>query len=170
MFDVTRRRFLVCAFLAFTLASPAAFASDGESDSGGDSENSGSGSSDDSGGDDGHDDGHDGGDDKGGEGSGGAGGGSVNTPKNDFDDDDDSRGRNGHRRDHEKAKAAVEQRKAVSLKELKSYLDRVYPGKILRVSIQNKSEKYYFRIRILGSENRIVSLVLDALTLKPKAP
>jgi hypothetical protein len=84
MFDVTRRRFLVCAFLAFTLASPAAFASDGESDSGGDSENSGSGSSDDSGGDDGHDDGHDGGDDKGGEGSGGAGGGSVNTTQGGF--------------------------------------------------------------------------------------
>jgi uncharacterized membrane protein YkoI len=70
--------------------------------------------------------------------------------------------------EHERALRAVAAGKASSLKKLKIYLDQNHPGKLLSVRLERKSGDLFYKVRILTVENRITSLTLDALSLKPR--
>lgn len=74
----------------------------------------------------------------------------------------------GRSHDQENAIKAVRNGRAVSLQRLKSFLDTNYPGSILGVELSRRSGEYYFDVRILTKGNRIKSLSLNALTLRPR--
>lgn len=149
MQELNRRALLMAIVLATSFLAAPAFSEDGDSggdsDSGGGSDNSGSGSDNSGSGDDNDNDDNDNDDDN--------------------DDDDDNNSGSG-KEDHNRALRVVKDGKAVPLRKLKSYLAQNYPGKILNVSLQRKSGKYYYRVRILSSANRIKTLSINALTLK----
>lgn len=135
---------LIAVVLTTGLVNAPAFAKDGDSEGGGSddggSENSGSGSNN----------------------SG------SNDDDNEEDDDDDDNSDSKHK-DQNRALKAVKQGKAVSLSKLKSFLSQNYPGKLLKVSLEKKSGKFFYRVWILSEGNHIKTLSLNALTLKPGA-
>lgn len=152
MLDLTRRRFMIALILAASFAAVPAFAKDGDSNSGsggGDSGNSGSGSDNSGSDNDGDDDDDD--------------------SERDEDSGNSTSGSSSAQVDQNRAMRAVKDGKAVSLKQLKSYLIENYPGEILHVSLRRRSGEYFYRVRILSTGNRIRSLSLNAVTLKPGA-
>lgn len=176
----TRRRFMLMCATSFVLGfgvTPA-LAKDGGDDGG----------SDDSGGDDG------GGDDSGsgggssgsgssgsGSGSGGSGSagsgsgtsGSGEDGSDDDGDDDSSSGSGsnsgkGKAKDQDRAQDAVASGKAAPLLTLKDFLNRNYPGKILKIDLNSRFGNYVYKVRILQAGNRVKSVTLDARTLQSK--
>jgi uncharacterized membrane protein YkoI len=148
MLDYNRRKLLWALLLTVGFMAAPALAKDGESGGGG-SDNSGSGSDNSGSGDDSDDD-------------------NDNDEDNNDNNTDDDNSRS-HTEDHNRALRAVQDGKAVSLRKLKSFLSQNYPGKLLKVSLQKKSGKYIYRVRILSNGNRIKIFSLNALTLKPGA-
>jgi uncharacterized membrane protein YkoI len=101
-------------------------------------------------------------------GSGGdaSGGDDDSDDDNDDDNDDSDRDNRQSSRDQERALKAVKGGKIVSLAKLKHHLKSTSPGKILKVELKKRSGTYFYRVRILTSDNRIKALTLNALSLK----
>lgn len=166
MTNLKRRNFLVMLACLACFAATPAFAEDDDSDGG----SSGSGSSesehrdsDSEGSDDrGSDNSGSGSDDSGDDRSENSGSGRIR----DGDDDDDDR--NSTKQEQERALNAVSQGKAVPLRNLRVFLERNYPGRLLSVGLQRKSGTYFYTVRILSAGNRITTLRLNALTLRPR--
>lgn len=91
----------------------------------------------------------------------GTSGSSLTSIIKDGDDDDD---------DHDRARDAVRSGKAQPLQSLKHLLNTNYPGKILNVNMLKRRGDFYYVIRILDPQNSIVTVSLDAATLKPRKP
>jgi uncharacterized membrane protein YkoI len=192
--DLNRRRFLLAALGLLVVVHPnVAFAKDGDDNDESDNSGSGSSGSDDDSDDDnsgsgssgsGRDDNND--DDNSGSGSSGSG-------SNDDDDDNNSsggsgsnsgsgggssfggqgrgrgRGKSNARRSQNEisnAANAVKSGKAVSLRKLMSHVKANYGGKVLDVKLNRGLFRYSYRVKHLGSNGRLQTLRLDALSLK----
>lgn len=148
-----RRSFLIltAANLISAAFASSAFAKDsgsdgggGEGGEGGDGEGSGKGGSDDGGGSDDSGD-HD---DNSGSGSG-------------RDNDDDSEGN-----DQRAARDAVKNGNAASLRDILKSVRRRYSGDVVDIKLRHKGGNYTYRIKMLSSEGRVYSLIVDAGTKK----
>ncbi len=154
MKSIERRKFV---FLLVALASTAAqgapsYAKDGDSGGeGGDGDGGGGGEGGDSGG--------------GGGGNSGPGGGG------DYGDGDDGdeksgRGRNRGRRDEERARAAVRDGKAMSLKDARKRVAEQYGGRIIGAQLRNASNGLVYEFRIVSDKGTVRSVTMDATTGK----
>ncbi len=146
-----RRSFLIltAANLISAAFASSAFAKDsgsdgggGEGGEGGDGEGSGKSGSDDGGGSD------DSGDHDDNSGSG-------------RDNDDDSEGN-----DQRAARDAVKNGNAASLRDILKSVRRRYSGDVVDIKLRHKGGNYTYRIKMLSSEGRVYSLIVDAGTKK----
>lgn len=119
----------------------------------------------DSGGDD------DGGDDNSGSGGGGSdrdddddddGGGRDRDDDDDKDDDDDS-GKSGSRRDHQKARDAVDEGRILPLREILKRVDDHGGGRVISVDLNLKARDPYYTLKV-QSGSRVRTIKLEAAT------
>jgi Peptidase propeptide and YPEB domain len=136
--------FLLCAAGLFP-ALGAAHAEDGGS--------SGSGSDGSSGDNGGGDSG--GGDDGGGDGGGGDGGNSGSGSAN-----------SGRSSEQDRAKADVEEGKALPLEEALKALGAHIPGRVIDVSLKSESQRLVYRFKVKSDDGSVRSVVMDAKTGK----
>lgn len=124
---------------------------DSDSDSGGDDDdgddNSGSGSDRDD--DDDDDDGDRGRDD--------------DDDDDDKDDDDDNSGKSGSRRDHQKARDAVDQGRILPLREILKRVDDHGGGRVISVDLNLKARDPYYTLKV-QSGSRVRTIKLEAAT------
>lgn len=124
---------------------------DSDSDSGGDDDdgddNSGSGSDRDDGDDD--DDGDRGRDD--------------DDDDDDKDDDDDDSGKSGSRRDHQKARDAVDEGRILPLREILKRVDDHGGGRVISVDLNLKARDPYYTLKV-QSGSRVRTIKLEAAT------
>jgi uncharacterized membrane protein YkoI len=124
---------------------------DSDSDSGGDDDdgddNSGSGSDRDD--DDDDDDGDRGRDD--------------DDDDDDKDDDDDDSGKSGNRRDHQKARDAVDQGRILPLREILKRVDDHGGGRVISVDLNLKARDPYYTLKV-QSGSRVRTIKLEAAT------
>jgi Peptidase propeptide and YPEB domain len=141
---ISRRKFMELSLMAslFAAATPA-FASD--DDGGGD--NSGPG-------------GEGGNSGPGGGGNSGPGGGDDSGSGNDDSNDNDESDSD----DYKRARDAYRSGQAASLKKIIARVRRDYPGDVVSVSLRGKGEKLIYRIKIIDSNNRVITLRVDART------
>jgi hypothetical protein len=139
--DTTRRRFLINLIaIGLAMASTPVLAKDGEGGGGGGGGgNSGPGG----GGDDGDD-----------------------NDDNDNEDNDDGDGGGGKSDEHERARKAVRNGKAVPLQKLLNFIGANYNGRVLKVNLMRTKGDYIYRVKMLGKGNRVQTLILDAKSLK----
>ena len=118
---------------------------DSDSDSGGDDDggddNSGSGS-------DRDDDDDDGGRDR---------------DDDDKDDDDDNSGKSGSRRDHQKARDAVDEGRILPLREILKRVDDHGGGRVISVDLNLKARAPYYTLKV-QSGSRVRTIKLEAAT------
>ncbi len=124
---------------------------DSDSDSGGDDDgddNSGSGSDRDD--DDDDDDGDRGRDDD-------------DDDDDDKDDDDDNSGKSGSRRDHQKARDAVDEGRILPLREILKRVDDHGGGRVISVDLNLKARAPYYTLKV-QSGSRVRTIKLEAAT------
>lgn len=122
---------------------------DSDSDSGGDDDggddNSGSGS-------DRDDDDDDGGRDR-----------DDDDDDDDKDDDDDNSGKSGSRRDHQKARDAVDEGRILPLREILKRVDDHGGGRVISVDLNLKARAPYYTLKV-QSGSRVRTIKLEAAT------
>lgn len=124
---------------------------DSDSDSGGDDDggddNSGSGSDRDD-----DDDDDDGGRDR-----------DDDDDDDDKDDDDDNSGKSGSRRDHQKARDAVDEGRILPLREILKRVDDHGGGRVISVDLNLKARAPYYTLKV-QSGSRVRTIKLEAAT------
>jgi uncharacterized membrane protein YkoI len=66
------------------------------------------------------------------------------------------------RRDHDRARSAVQSGEARPLEEILSRLHGSHPGRVLDAQLQGQGDGLAYRIRILAPDGRVVDLTVDA--------
>jgi hypothetical protein len=151
-----RRLFLMILLTSLLgLADPRpAFSRDGGGNSG---PGGGGGGNSGPGGGGGDNSGHGGGD---GDNSGHGGGDDDNSgPGGDGDDDDDD-----DDDDREEARKAVSEGKAAPLRELLRIIKHSHPGEVIDVRLKRRGKSLFYRVKMIDSQNRIVTINIDAVT------
>ena len=152
-----RRRFL--ALISANLLS-AGLALPGHADDDGGGSDGGDSGSDDGGGGHGGSGSDDGGNDDGGDDHGGNSGSGSGKGRGDDDNDESS----GSDDDQRRARYAVRNGNAASLREILKTVRRRYKGEVVDVKLNRKGATYTYRIKMLSNEGRLYLLTVDART------
>ena len=89
-----------------------------------------------------------------GKGGGGGGGGGHDDDDDDHDDKDD----------YQKARAAVRNGQAASLKDILRIVRRKYSGTVVRVRLSGSGGGLLYRIRLLTANNQVIEIRVNAVT------
>lgn len=68
------------------------------------------------------------------------------------------------RRDHERARAAVQSGQVLPLGTLLQQLQRTHPGQVLEVELERDSGRWVYELKLLQPGGRLLKLELDAAT------
>jgi hypothetical protein len=68
------------------------------------------------------------------------------------------------RRDHERARAAVQSGQVLPLATLLQQLQRSHPGQVLEVELEREGGRWVYELRLLQPGGRVLKLELDAAT------
>lgn len=68
------------------------------------------------------------------------------------------------RRDHERARAAVQSGQALPLATLLQQLQRSHPGEVLEVELERQGGRWVYELKLLQPGGRLLKLELDAAT------
>lgn len=119
-----------------------------------------------------------GGDDDGGDDNSGSGGGGADRDDDDDDDggrdrddddddddkdDDDNSGKSGSRRDHQKARDAVDEGRILPLREILKRVDDHGGGRVISVDLNLKARAPYYTLKV-QSGSRVRTIKLEAAT------
>jgi uncharacterized membrane protein YkoI len=70
------------------------------------------------------------------------------------------------RRDHERARAAVEAGEVMPLAKVLERLATTHPGQVLEVELERDDGRWLYEVRLLHRDGRLMKLELDARTAK----
>ena len=70
------------------------------------------------------------------------------------------------RRDHERARAAVEAGEVMPLAKVLERLAATHPGQVLEVELERDEGRWLYEVRLLHRDGRLMKLKLDARTAK----
>lgn len=66
--------------------------------------------------------------------------------------------------DHDRARAAVQAGQILPLKTVLETLERVHPGQVLEIELDQEHGRWVYEVRLLQSDGKLVKLELDAAT------
>ena len=70
------------------------------------------------------------------------------------------------RRDHERARAAVQAGEVMPLAKVLEHLAATHPGQVLEVELERDEGRWLYEVRLLHRDGRLMKLKLDARTAK----
>lgn len=67
------------------------------------------------------------------------------------------------KRDHDRARQALEQGRVLPLREVLERVERSHPGQVLKIEFERDDGRYIYEIRLLQPDGRMAKLKVDAV-------